>query len=202
MTLLVCSGLLGGAGAAFWYQDWQYSLPTPRPSGLRQPAIGTIPRQLAALTLAQHGHPLFLHFYNPGCPCSRFNLDQIRALTAKYGSRVQFVAVVQGDSPWNKPMDPHSLGLPMKTVIDQGGAIAHACGVYSTPQGVLLDVKGQLYYRGNYNSSRYCTESATQYARIALDSLLAGNPPPKLPASATVSYGCPLPSNIKGNPAL
>ena len=28
--------------AVFWYQDWQYSLPTPRPETLKQPALGMV----------------------------------------------------------------------------------------------------------------------------------------------------------------
>src|SRR5258708_37074150 len=28
--------------AVFWYQDWQYSLPTPRPEALKQPALGMV----------------------------------------------------------------------------------------------------------------------------------------------------------------
>ncbi len=189
-VLFSCALLLGIAAAAFWYQDWQYSRPTPRPAALVQPAVGSVPLALAALETGPGGRPLFLHFFNPGCPCSRFNLDHVRDLTAKYRGRVRFVAVVPGG-------DANSLGLPMETVADKDGAIARACGVYSTPQAVLLDSAGRLYYRGNYNSSRYCTASGSQYARIALESLLAGSPPPHLPPAATIAYGCPLPSSIE-----
>lgn len=152
---------------------------------------------LANLESGQAGKPLFLHFFNPRCPCSRFNLDHVRDLTKRYGGRVRFVAVVQSGDPLHTAVDPRTLGLPMEMVSDKDGAIAHACGVYSTPQAVLLDSAGRLYYRGNYNNSRYCTVAASQYARIALDALLSGSPPPHLPVSATTAYGCPLPSNLE-----
>ena len=52
----------------------------------------------------------------------------------------------------------------------------------------------EAYYadRGNYNASRYCTDRATEYARIALELLLGSNDAP-VPAE-TPAYGCELPS--------
>lgn len=194
--------LLSVAGAAFWYQDWRYALPTSRPRQLTQIALGTRPNLPPAIAahltnsaMPDATRPILLHFFNPGCPCSRFNLDHVRDLQACYDKRVYFLAVIQGGDPTRLVSEFRALNLDMPFVTDIKGAIAGACGVYSTPQAVLLDRNGKLYYRGNYNTSRYCTSPATEYARIALASLLMGKPPPAFSSQATVAYGCPLPSN-------
>ncbi len=60
-------------------------------------------------------------------------------------------------------------------------------------QAALIDPDGRLYFRGNYNKSRYCTLKNSNFARMAIDSLLAGAPAPGLGELATKSYGCELP---------
>ena len=80
---------------------------------------------------------------------------------------------------------------------DTDGRIATACGVYSTPQAAILDGTGRLFFRGNYNVSRYCLAPGSEFARIALESLLAGKPAPVFPEIAMVAYGCELPANLK-----
>ncbi len=176
----------------FWFQDWQYSLPTPKPPRLLQPATG---KALLLESLAPHSRPFFLHFYNPACPCSRFNLDHVRRLVHQYGTRVQFTAVLEGVKTADVAAEIQRDHLPMTAVADPDGAIARRCGVYSTPQAVVLEPGGKLFYRGNYNSSRYCTERSTEFARLALDSLLSSGVSRPMPRAAVTAYGCQLPSN-------
>ena len=78
---------------------------------------------------------------------------------------------------------------------DPDGAVAKRLGVYSTPHAVILSKTGELYYRGNYNRGRFCADPKTEFARLALESLLANGPPPQFPKSATLSYGCARPGN-------
>lgn len=92
------------------------------------------------------------------------------------------------------------LRLPVPAYIDSTGDVAQYFGVYSTPQAVLLSKPifdnatiRHLYYRGNYNTSRYCTNPATEFVRIALDSLLHASPLPQFSGVATTAYGCTLP---------
>jgi len=184
---------LGTAGAAFWYQDWQYSLPTPRPDGLWQPALGRSVDVETVLGQAQAGRAIAVHVVDPDCPCSRFNRDHLRSLVRRFGNRLQFVILVQGST------DPGALrrsfetwDIPAMVIADPGGRRAARLGVYSTPQAVVLDPEGRLYFRGNYNSSRYCVDRRTEFVRIAIEALLAGEPLPELPREARVAYGCPL----------
>jgi hypothetical protein len=171
--------------AIFWQQDWQYSLPAPRPAGIRQPLIG----ESISLSFTSK-KPLFLHFFNPDCPCSRFNLSHLRDLIRRHGQNARFVAVLQGDGDVKGAFDKLKLGI--EAVTDENSELARATGVYATPQAVLVEPNGRLYYRGNYNASRYCTNGETQFARIALESLLAGHPPSPLTPAASVAFGCPF----------
>jgi hypothetical protein len=184
--------LFAGIGGAFWYEDWRYSLPTPKPRDLKQEPLGTRVALPASIS-QQPGRPLHIHFFNSGCPCSRFNLDHFKSLVRRYRGRVDFVAVVQGRERASSlaKFDKHRIGIP--SVYDQERLIARDLGVYSTPQAVILDRQGQLYFRGNYNKTRYCTARETEYARAALDSLVAGLPAPVPAPAAVLAYGCELP---------
>src|SRR5262249_57264263 len=80
--------MLGFVGGMFWYQDWRYDLPTPRPANLEQPPIGArivSPAVMAALGEGAR-RPVFLHFMNPACPCTKFNRDHIAALSPRFGT--------------------------------------------------------------------------------------------------------------------
>lgn len=187
LALLLAALSLTAISVSFWYQDWQYSLPTPKPAHLQQPPFGSaiqLPPGLARFK--QPNRPLFLHFLNSQCPCSRFNLDHVRSLTRRFGSGVDFVAVLQSR------ISGADLHLPMPVVGDQDGRLGLILGVYSTPQAVLLTQTGRLYFRGNYNISRYCMNETTEFARLALTSLVNGKMLPIFPEQAVIAYGCPL----------
>lgn len=187
-TLAFTAVALTIAGYVFWLQDLRYSLPTPRPTGLRQVEPGSTvpwPTALERVVAAEAQAPVLLHFFNPDCPCSRFNRDHVRALQRQFAGRVRFVTVAESTGP-AEPVGDEEL------VPDPEGAIAAAFGVYSTPQAVLLDRERRLVFRGNFNSTRYCTTPQTQFARLAIEALLAATPRPSDPR-ADVAYGCPLP---------
>lgn len=77
-------------------------------------------------------------------------------------------------------------------VIDKDEKIAKACGVYSTPQAAILNTDNTLFFRGNYNRARYCTDKNSNYVQMALDSLVAKKGPPHFSELATNAYGCVL----------
>ncbi|MBS2024157.1 MAG: redoxin domain-containing protein [Deltaproteobacteria bacterium] len=182
---------LSVAAWALWHEDGRFGLPTPRPPGLVQPEVATtlvLPQALADAVPRGQG-PVLLHFFNPDCPCSRFNLPHLEELKLKYGKDVRIVGLVEGEFAAGKKL-LGELGIPL--VDDESGALANAVGVYSTPQAVILDGQGKLRYRGNYNAARYCDDPETQYARLALEAVLA-EAPVALPVQASIAYGCELP---------
>ena len=191
--------LLTGIGYAFWYADWQYSLPTPRPEGFVQQPLGSTPELPSELArYARTGRPLLVNFASAQCACTEFNLDHVRKLQAAYGKSMDFVTVLETNAADEHAKEEfESMKLRMPVVYDQKGRVSDALGVYGTPQAAILDRDGKLYYRGNYNKSRYCADESTEFARIALDALAAGKPAPAMPREATITYGCPLPHPFK-----
>jgi hypothetical protein len=183
-------------GSLYWRMAWQYSLPTPIPAHYHAVEKGT-PIHLsgaAGAGLQQADKPLFLHFFNPDCPCSRFNMPQFRALVQQYGDQVNFAIVVMSPKTFTPEQLQKKFNLPHAIPVLRDSALAAACGVYSTPQAVLIDRDSRLYFRGNYNRSRYCSDEKTGFARQALDGLLTGNYSLTFSPLALKAYGCQLPT--------
>lgn len=196
--------IAAGCAAAFmWVQDGRYGQPTLRPRGLVEPSIGeTLPWPEELATSLIPGRPALLHFFNPDCPCSRFNLDHVRELSSHYGARISLILVIQSDRP---PGATHPVeGLSAPFVHDVHGSIADLAGVYATPTAVVLDRSHRVSYVGNYTLTRYCADPAAQPARRALETVLgtqgdlAGSAEWE-PIDAPTPFGCPLPSDDREN---
>lgn len=190
LAVLLLLVLSGGIMAMFWYNEWVYSLPTPVPAHYKPVNPGdhiTVPA-----TVKYAGNkPLFLHFFNPQCPCSKFNVPHFASLAKQYGNDANFAIVLLSDKKYDTAAIQEKFGLVIPVIADS--AVAAACGVYSTPQAVIIDTAGKLYYRGNYNKSRYCADKKTAYARIALEGLLHKNYNIPYEQFALKAYGCRLP---------
>jgi hypothetical protein len=200
LVALIAATGLGVVGSVFWREDLRYSLPTPKPPALVQVKTGEslpVERWLGATGLWLGGKPVLLHFFNPACPCSRFNLDHVRTLRQTFGDRALFVAVVQAEVEEDEleELDDEleDLDFDLPYVVDRKGTIAAEAGVYSTPQAVLVDGRGHLVYRGNYNVSRYCVDPRTEFARLALESVVAKQ---SVVLPETDAYGCELPARV------
>lgn len=182
--------LFSTVAGLFWYNDWVYQLPTPVPLHYKPISIGTEINVKDQIN-APADKPVFLHFYNPDCPCSRFNKSHFRSLVQSYGDKIHFAVIVLTDKKYSEKYIQDKIGLDLPVFFDQ--SIANRCGVYSTPQAAILDKNQKLFYRGNYNSSRYCTDEKTAYAKIALDGLLSSQTLPDIDQKALTAYGCTLP---------
>jgi hypothetical protein len=185
-----------GVAAIFWRYELKYQLPTPIPANYHSVGLGsplTLPATAAALLPADH-KPLFLHFFNPDCPCSRFNMPQFNALVRQYGGQARFAIVVMSATQFTAAELQKKFDLPYPVPVLNDSAVAAACGVYSTPQAVIIDKDRRLFYRGNYNRSRYCTDEKTGFARLALAGLLNNNYPQHFDPLALQAYGCQLPT--------
>jgi hypothetical protein len=195
ITFLWLGGLLGVISYVLWHEDWKYTLPTPVPEhyDASRPVNGSY---VASRTMPASTAPLFLHFFNPDCPCSRFNLPHFRALVNKYGSRIDFAVVAMvKDGEYTEKDIRERIDLDIPVFIDP--RVADSCGVYSTPQAVIFDTHRKLYYRGNYNRSRFCADKNTNFAQMAVDSLLSNRDTLIADKAALKSYGCCLPHCTK-----
>lgn len=189
---IILVAIFSGITAIFWYQEGQYLLPTPVPKDY----ITVAPRSpvtvdTTLIHFSSNDNPTLFHFFSPDCPCSRFNLKHFLSLHKKYKQVINFYAVVADSEQVSsaKAMLPPDVDV----LIDKGKHLAKACGVYSTPQAAIIQTNHTLFFRGNYNRARYCTDKNSNYVQMALDSLIAKKAPPQFSPLATNSYGCTLP---------
>ncbi len=175
----------------FWYNEWRYMQPTPLPVNYHAVLPGAS-LDFTPYKIVKTNRPVFLHFFNPDCPCSRFNITHFKQLVNKYKNQIQFeIVVVSKNKALTAEKIRHTFSLQLPIHFDT--TLATVCGVYSTPQAVIVTANHKLYYRGNYNKTRYCTDERSNYALMAIDSLLAGEDVPDLSKAASRSYGCALP---------
>ena len=193
---LVALSILSAIGFIFWKQELQYVGPTPVPQNYNTIDQGERVN-LKGLGLPTD-KPLFVHFYNNDCPCSRFNAREFRNLTIEFDSEIRFISIIQSsDKDAAKQFkNKYDLGIPVQ--LDSEGKIAAALGVYSTPQAVIIK-DSSIYFRGNYNKARFCTTKNTKFAELALKALIKNEPAPFFPELAYVAYGCELPANQDNN---
>lgn len=182
LVLIAC---VSGIGLLFWKNELKYQLPTPKPANYIQVSTGhavTLPQSFSS------DASYFLHFYNPDCPCSRFNARHLKSLIRSYKDSVQIVVVLAVQEDLTKAKK--EFGEDLTYFVDSDNSLTKACGVYSTPQAAIIDQQGRLFYRGNYNASRYCTTRATNFAELSLIALLNNQPPPSFGLVSSQSYGC------------
>jgi hypothetical protein len=182
--------IFAGIVAIFWYQEMQYLLPTPIPKNHRVVLPNEVVKFDSALIPQENVKPKLLHFFSPECPCSRFNLKHFLSLSRKYNDAVDFYVVIAEKQDVTKAK--YMVGKDITIVVDNKEKLAKACGVYSTPQAALIQQNNQLYFRGNYNRSRFCTDKNSNFVQMALDSLTAGKDTPHFIELATQSYGCSI----------
>jgi thioredoxin-related protein len=186
----------------YWKEEVAYTLPTPVPQHYQEVPVQTTVVMHDILSETSFDKPLFLHFFSAECACSRFNIDHFQSLVKKYRDSVEIYVVLQAKKEEAQEAIrnfQHRYALEVPVIVDEDEKLAKKCGVYSTPQAVMLDTQGRIYYRGNYNQLRFCTVRKSNYAQFALDSLLANAAPPDFGEAATRSYGCALPSHKENN---
>ena len=194
ILIVILIAVFSSIAAIFWYQEIQYLLPTPVPTNYRVVSPSQIVKFDSALIRQQNVKPKLLHFFSPDCPCSRFNVKHFLSLSKRYRDVVDFYVVIAKDTYVGSAQ--HMVGAKIPVIVDRDEKLAKACGVYSTPQAALIQQNNQLYFRGNHNRSRYCTNKNSNFVQMALDSLIAGRTPPHFIELATESYGCSI-SEVK-----
>ena len=170
----------------FWYKDAQYAIATEKPANFKEVPLNSVIDLEGNLALTDK--PNYFHFFQPTCPCSRFNLKHYEALHRKYKDDFNFYCVIppNADVEWVNDL----VDIEVKILRDENKILASACGVYSTPQAAVINTTGELYYRGNYNKGRYCTSKNSNYAEMALEALKQGRQLPEMGHFALTSYGC------------
>ncbi|MDH5365916.1 MAG: hypothetical protein OEW67_02960 [Cyclobacteriaceae bacterium] len=185
------AGLFFIIGYLFWTNELQYVTPTEKPKNYVEVKIMD-KVNLEEAFKSPNKKPFFIHYYNPYCPCSKFNYNYYQELSLKYQDEFNMFLVIREMDKDVVDEIKRKIKTKATLIIDEGGTIAEQTGVYSTPQAVLLNSDYTLYFRGNYNRTRYCTVKNFNFAEMAMDSLLAGNPAPEFGFFSNTAYGCSL----------
>jgi thioredoxin-related protein len=189
VVVLIFIAAILTVGKIFWEQELKYAKPTPLPEEYNTVPLNKV-LDLELNSLQKSENPKHLHFYNPDCPCSKFNKSHYASLVNKYEDKIDFYIIIPSEDQLGSIKE--EFGQSVSVIADTDSEIADKCGVYSTPQAVLIDKEGRLYYRGNYNKARYCTSKSTNFAQLAIDLLLENKPAPDFGALSTTAYGCEL----------
>ncbi|MFY0608503.1 MAG: hypothetical protein JXR10_17430 [Cyclobacteriaceae bacterium] len=171
----------------FWQAEIQYLLPTPVPSDYQEIVVNT-KIYVDDNSTDSLEKPVFYHFFTTNCPCSKFNLTHFNSLKRAFGDQIDFIVVLPEEDDIEKAR-PYFEG-ETKIIRDVNQQFAVASGVYSTPQAVIINTDRSLYFRGNYNKARYCSDPLSNYAQMALDSLQSNVAPPDFGPLASIAYGC------------
>lgn len=188
ITLIICLGLIVSQIVyLLWREEYRYSQPTPVPTSYTSVPINScVPIPNIETSVPRSGY--LLHFFNPECPCSRFNLKHFKRLYTQFHKEIAFAVVVPEDADILKAH--RLLEIPVNVLQEKGDSIARSYGVYSTPQAVIIHSEGSLYFRGNYNTARFCSQPSTNFAQLSLEHLLQNDPAPIWGPLATNAYGC------------
>src|SRR6267154_628255 len=92
VVILCLTGIFSCIALLFWYKEWVYNLPTPVPENYSSVRNGQY-IDLAGKLHPQKNKPVFLHFFNPDCPCSRFNITHFKSLVNQYDELIDFAIV-------------------------------------------------------------------------------------------------------------
>lgn len=186
-AVLFLSTVAVAIGGVFWKVELQYILPTPVPDDYQEVYVNH-KVYLNDTSEAILEKPVFYHFFTTNCPCSRFNLSHFNQLKERYGDEFDFYVVLPEEDDISEARQYFE--GETKIILDRNKEFALRTGVYSTPQAVIIGTDHRLYFRGNYNRARYCTDPFSNYAQMAIDSLRADVPAPEFGPLSTIAYGC------------
>ncbi len=134
-----------------------------------------------------------LVFWSASCPCVRRYQDRVDALLDAYpGTRVRVVGVSSNaGEPFQEALRvarERRVRIPL--VRDEGGRLAEALGVHTTPTVVVLDSSGSVRYLGWLDNERLPGEAGREaWLDRALRGVLDGKSPF---AARSPTFGCTI----------
>lgn len=121
-----------------------------------------------------------VHFWDPDCPCSRFNERHVNSIVATFRGRgVRFLVVARNGGTLTgaalQARAQAAFGRDVRLVAAAPRSVAELTP--SSPATAILDAHGQLAYFGPYSSGALCTAGTGAFVEKVLDQLLAGHNP-------------------------
>ncbi|MBX3357510.1 MAG: thioredoxin family protein [Phycisphaeraceae bacterium] len=143
------------------------------------------------------GKIVVLEWFNPECPVIVMHHKKHKTFadlqTAYQGKDVVFLAInssAAGKEGAGKDLNAKyakewNLGYPV--LLDESGDVGHQYGAQRTPHVFIVDATGTLAYAGAIDNGNPSEPGTTNYAKQAIDEMLAGK---KVSTPETKAYGC------------
>ena len=141
--------------------------------------------------------PTVFNFWDPDCPCTRFNEAHVRDIMNAYQQQgIRFVIVPRYENETDKE---RTLLLARKTfganaLVTTDDQMTLQQAVPSSPAVAVTDASGRLAYFGPYSVGAFCGPTGGAFVEKTLDSLLLNTNPRTL---NTVAFGCFCPWSNK-----
>lgn len=121
-----------------------------------------------------------IHFWDPDCPCSRFNEHHVREIVSGYRDRgIRFLVIARaGHGLTHTALAARAraaFGDTVQLMDAPSGSLADLTP--SSPATAILDAEGELAYFGPYSTGALCTSGNGVFAERVLDQLLLGHNP-------------------------
>jgi thiol-disulfide isomerase/thioredoxin len=136
-------------------------------------------KDVALADFAEPGKPLIALFWSSRCPvCKRYG-DVLKSLAKDFEGRAKFVVLfpnaTESAADAKGWLEGESAAVP--GALDRRRAAATRLAAFVTPTAMVFDGNGVLRYRGPIDDDRRRRQRDTvDHLRIALESILAGNP--------------------------
>ena len=141
-------------------------------------------------------------FIGEECPVCNYMGKPLKAIADKYQERVEFHAVFPLRNSTGSSADAFKFqyGLDaFQTLLDRDLAITRELGATVTPEAVITDDQGRVYYRGRINSAYYAPGkmkhgNIKNDLDLALEMLLGGEniaPPWPTPIGCYITMNAP-----------
>lgn len=183
---------------AFWHFQIRNIRPFDLQSQIEQPVFVAEQHSLNIQTIldnftqadSKKESATVFNFWDPDCPCSRFNESHVNDIITTYMSQgIRFVLVPRyGDIRPKAELEQlarERFGLQLEIIYDYEQTFRQA--VPSSPAVVVMDAQGQLAYFGPYSVGSFCGPSGGAFVEKTLDSLLQGINPGRM---NTIAFGC------------
>ena len=126
------------------------------------------------------------------CPVSNAYNERMKALYSDYSTKgVKFVAINSNHTEPAAEVAEHTAkhGFPFAVYKDPNNAVADRFGAEVTPETFVIDKAGVILYHGSIDDAQNPANIKMQGLRLALDSIMAGQPVAK---AETKAFGCTI----------
>ena len=91
----------------------------------------------------------YVEFFRPSSAASRASLDDLQALSRKFGSKLHIVVLSRASDEETLALLRPYVSDAMSVGLDASGRIFNAYGIRYAPSGVLVDAKKRAVWMGN-----------------------------------------------------